>query len=203
MACARFWAKRFPKGRVIFEEGDPGDYLYVITSGQVRVYLLNADGREVTLRAYGPSEVFGELAVLDGQPRSAGASALDDVRAFALHRDDFRAMLRDNFALVEHVIGLLVERLRYTTIYAERLAFLDARGRLAAALLQLSSTDLNTDRPARLTLTQQELAGFAGATREWVNHALREFADAGLVQIERGAVIVLDRTGLRQKMSMN
>jgi CRP-like cAMP-binding protein len=195
-----FKARRFRKGQVIFGQGDIGDYLYVIASGRVRVFLLNADGREMVLRIYGPNEILGEMAVLDGGERSAGAAALDEVSAFALRRDDFLHLPQDNFALVEHVIAMLVERLRYTTVYTEHLAFLDASKRVAALLLQLASADIASEGPIRVRMTQEELANFAGATREWVNHALRDYAEAGLVQLERGAVVVLDRGGLRQKL---
>jgi CRP-like cAMP-binding protein len=122
------------------------------------------------------------------------------VRAFALRRDDFLHLLQSNFELVEHIIAMLVERLRYTTIYTEHLAFLDASKRVAALLLQLASADLASEEPIRVKMTQEELANFASTTREWVNHALREYAEAGLVQLERGAVVVLDRGGLRQKL---
>jgi CRP-like cAMP-binding protein len=199
-ACALFRERRFRKGQVIFEQGDSGDYLYVISSGRVRVYLLNPDGREIVIRIYGPGEVLGELAVLDGGLRSAGAAALDNVRAFLLGREHFLQLLREDFSMVENVIGMLVERLRYTTTYTEHLAFFDAPRRVAALLVQLSSLDSTIDGPTRIPLTQQELASFAGTTREWVNRALRDFAREELVQVERGAVIVLDRGGLRQRV---
>jgi CRP/FNR family transcriptional regulator len=99
---------------------------------------------------------------------------------------------------VEHVIQQLAERVRYNTAYSERLAFLSVPGRVAALLVQLSETSLAGEGPVRLALTQQELADFASTTREWVNRALRDFADRGLVRLERGAVVVLDRPGLRE-----
>lgn len=195
-----FRERRFRKGQVIFEQGDLGDYLYVIASGRVRVFLLNPDGREIVLRIYGPNEILGELAVLDGGLRSAGAAALDDVRAFALRREDFLQLLQTNFELVEHVIAMLVERLRYTTVYTEHLAFLDAPKRVAVLLIQLASADFAAQEPVRVQMTQEELANFASTTREWVNRALREYAESGLVKLERGAVIVLDRVGLYQRV---
>src|SRR5690606_38967286 len=133
---------------------------------------------------------FGELAVLDRAPRAASAATLDDTVTLVLLRDDFMQILRDSFPLVQHVLGLLTEMVRYNTSYAERLAFLSVPGRVAALLAQLADAADPRD-PVRLDLTQQELAAFASTTREWVNRALRDFAERGMVRLERGAVTVL------------
>lgn len=187
--------QRFRKGEIIFSQGDPGNCLFIITAGRVRIYLVSPDGREVTLRIFGPDASFGEFAVLDGAPRSGAAAAMSDVTTLILQREDFMALLKQNFTLVQHVIGMLTERLRYTTNNYEQLAFLSVPGRVAALLLQLAESSGLPD-PVRLSYTQQEIADFASTTREWVNRALREFAELGLVRNERGAVVVLDRRGL-------
>lgn len=189
--------RRFTKGELVFDQGDPGDSLFVIVSGRVRIFLASPDGREATIRILEPGTSFGELAVLDRAPRSASAVAHEDAVTLVLYRDDFMNLLRESFPLVEHVIQLLAERVRYNTAYTERLAFLSVPGRVAALLVQLADTSAPGDGPARLALTQHELADFASTTREWVNRALRDFAERGLVRLERGAVIVLDRAGLR------
>jgi CRP/FNR family transcriptional regulator, cyclic AMP receptor protein len=189
--------RRYKKGELIFDQGEPGDSLFLIVSGRVRIFLASPDGREATIRILEPGTSFGELAVLDRAPRSAGVMAHDDTVVLMLYRDDFMTLLRASFSLVEHVIQLLAERVRYNTAYTERLAFLSVPGRVAALLVQLADTALVGEGPVRLALTQQELADFASTTREWVNRALRDFADRGLVRLERGAVIVLNRPGLR------
>jgi CRP/FNR family transcriptional regulator len=189
--------RRFRKGEVIFNQGDVGDSLYVIVSGRVRIYLASPDGREVTIRILEQDTSFGELAVLDRAPRSASALALDDTCTLVLYRDDFMRLLSDSFSLVQHVLAMLTERVRYNTAYTERLAFLSVPGRVAALLVQLAEAHVPGDGPARLDFTQHELADFASTTREWVNRALRDFADRKLVRLERGAVTVLDRAGLR------
>ena len=166
----------------------------------MRIYLVSQDGREITLRIYGRGSVFGEFAVLDGEPRSTSAAAMEDLTTFLLYRDDFMELLRHNFSLVQHVISMLTERLRYTTSYSENLAFLSGPERVAALLVQLAGADPEARGPVRLDLTQQELANFASTTREWVNRALRDFAEQGLVRLERGAVIVLDRDALRRQV---
>ena len=113
-----------------------------------------------------------------------------------LQRDDLLALLRDDFELTLRIIALLTERLRYTMAYSQQLAFLSGPGRVATTLLHLASVEAQSDGPARLELTQQELADFTSTTREWVNHVLRDFAAQRLVVLERGAVIVLDRARL-------
>jgi CRP/FNR family transcriptional regulator, cyclic AMP receptor protein len=196
--CVLLKERRYRKGEVICHQGDPGDCLYIVGVGRVRIYLISADGREATLRIYGRGTAFGEFAVLDGGPRSTYAAALDDVTTFVLYRDDFLGLLRANFELVQHVIAMLTERLRYTTSYSENLAFLSAPARVAALLTQLAEVEAADRAVVRLELTQQELADFANTTREWVNRSLRDFTEQGLVRLERGAVVVLDRDGLRR-----
>jgi CRP-like cAMP-binding protein len=191
--------QRSSKGDIIFQQGDPGGCLYLIAEGRVRIFLASPDGREATVRIYGPNSAFGELSVLDGAPRSANAAALDDLVMFVLYRDDVQELLRRNFVLVQQTIGMLAERLRYTTHYSEQLAFLRAPGRVAARLAQLAYA-VELGEPARLEITQEELAAFATTTREWVNRALRDFADRGLIKLSRGSVIVLDPRGLLEQI---
>ena len=95
---------------------------------------------------------------------------------------------------------MLTERLRYTTNYSEQLAFLSVPGRVASVLLQLAGVEADPHTPAALNLTQDDLAKFANTTREWVNRSLKEFADAGLIRVERKAVTILDRAGLDRRV---
>ena len=193
--------RRYRKGEIIFHQDDPGGYLYIISAGRVRIYVAGPDGREVTLRIYGPDSNFGELSVLDGESRSASAAALDDVITYVLYREDFLNLLRENFALVQHILAILAERVRYTTNYSEQLAFLSAPGRVAALLMRLAGAEATVQPPIRLELSQQELADFANTTREWVNRALHDFAAEGLVRVERRAVVILDPAGLLARMT--
>jgi CRP-like cAMP-binding protein len=192
--------RRYHKGDTIFHQGDPGGCLYLVTSGRVRIFLNSADGREATVRFYGPNSAFGEFSVLDGEPRSASAAAVDDVTALVLYREDFMALLHRHFELVERMFVMLTERVRYTTSYSEQLAFFSVPGRVASVLLQLAGVEADPLKPAYLNLTQDDLAKFANTTREWVNRSLREFADAGLIRVERKAVTILDRAGLDRRV---
>jgi CRP/FNR family cyclic AMP-dependent transcriptional regulator len=192
--------RRYHKGDTVFHQGDPGGCLYLVTSGRIRIFLNSPDGREATVRFYGPNSTFGEFSVLDGEPRSASAAAVDDVTTLLLYRADFMGLLRQHFDLVERMFAMLTERLRYTTAYSEQLAFLTVPGRVASALLQLAGVETDLLLPARLELTQEDLAKFANTTREWVNRSLREFAEAGLIRVERKSVTVLDRAGLDRRV---
>ncbi len=198
--AARLKQQQYRKGDIIFQQGDPGLCLYIIAQGRVRVYLSSADGREVTIRIYETGSHFGEFSVFDGAPRSASAAALSNVSTFVLYRDDFLDLLRTNFDLVERVLTFLTERLRYTTTYSEHLAFLSAPARVAAQLLQLANPDAQPE-PLRLKVTQHDLAALACTSRESVNYALRDFAERGIIRIERGAVVILDPAALKDAIS--
>jgi len=189
--------RRFAAGESIFEQDDRGDCLYIIVEGVVRIYLLNPDGREMTIRVYGRGDTFGEFAVLDDKPRSASAVAVSNATTLVIYRHEFLDLMQHNFDLVTHVIEELTERLRFTTKFSQNLAFLDASGRIAAALAELATQQANGQTSVRLALTQQDLANYASVTREWTNKALRVLSEQRVVQVERGAVIVLDLERLR------
>ncbi|NJK79158.1 MAG: Crp/Fnr family transcriptional regulator [Chloroflexaceae bacterium] len=190
---------RYQRGAIIVHQGDPGGCLYLIVAGRVRIYLAHPDGREVTVRVYGKGAFFGEFSVIDAAPRSASVAALDDVLLLVLYRSDLMDVLQNNFQLVQHLLTILTERLRYTTQYSEQLAFMTAPQRVAATLLQLATAIVpDPSAPIRLELTQHELATLTNTTREWVNRSLRDFAAQQLVQVERGSVSILDQNGLRR-----
>lgn len=195
--ATRLQARSFRKGAIIFQQHDPGECLYIVAAGRVRIYLTSPEGQEITLRIYGAGSHFGEFAVLDGAPRSTSAAALSNTSTFVLYRDDFLNLLRNNFDLVQHVLAILTERLRYTTTFSENLAFLNAQQRVAAVLMQLVGGDINDD-PVRLEITQHDLAALVCVTRESVNHTLRDYAERGWVRLERGAVVVLDYAALQR-----
>ncbi len=196
--CALFRPRAFRAGEIIFHHEDPGGCLYLIHSGRVRIFLPNPDGREVTLRLFGPGDVFGELSLLDGGTRTASAQAREDTHAYLLFREDFMRLLRNQFDLVQHVIHLLVERLRYTTHYTQQLAFMSIPSRVAAALLQLASMETSAPASGHIKITQQDLANYVGTTREWVNRTLNDFVTRGWVTVQRGSVTIVNRDALKQ-----
>jgi len=196
--------RTFAKGMIIFHKDSPGQSLYIIASGKVRIFILSESGQEISVRIYGPGDVFGELSMLDGLPRSAGAVAMEKTQLLALHRDDFFALLARFPGIAECIITTLSGRVRYTTQYAESLAFLDVFGRVADRLLELADcygVDTAKGREIDLRLTQTGLASLVGTTRESVNKVLGTFRDQGLVDLDGQRITVLDRRALRRRAS--
>jgi CRP/FNR family transcriptional regulator/CRP/FNR family cyclic AMP-dependent transcriptional regulator len=201
--AGRLGKRTFARGMILFHKDSPGQTLYLIESGLVRIFVLSENGQEMTLNIHGPGECFGELSLLDGKPRSAGALALEQTVTYILHRDDFLGCLREHPLLAQRVLELLADRLRHLTAYAECLAFLDVPGRLAAALLDLAErhgTRLDDHTvEIDLRLTQTELATWIGATREMVNRALMVFRDRGWITIEGQKIRIADIKQLRER----
>jgi CRP-like cAMP-binding protein len=195
--------RTFAKGMIIFHKDSPGRSLYVIESGKVRIFILSESGQEISVRIYGCGDVFGELSMLDGLPRSAGAVAMDKTEVLTLHRDDFLALLERFPRIAPGIIATLSGRVRYTTKYAERLAFLDVYGRVAARLLELADcygVDREEGREIDLRLTQSELASLVGTTRESVNKVLGTFRDEGLIRLDGQRINILHRRGLQRRI---
>ena len=191
--------RTFARGVVIFHKGSPGNSLYLIESGKVRISVLSDSGQEITLNTHGPQECFGELALLDGLPRSASAVSLERTTCRVLERGDFLTILETHPVMVRSILALLSGRVRHATAYAESLAFLDVQSPIAATLLALADRHgiqkhgIEID----LRLTQGDLASYVAATRESVNKALGTLRDQGLVSIDGQTVTVVDAQGLR------
>jgi CRP-like cAMP-binding protein len=189
--------EHYAPGKLIFQQDDKGDCLYLIVAGYVRIFLMSDDGREITFRVYGVGDAFGEFAVLDEQPRSAGAAAIGNVVVLSIRRREFLELMRDNFDVVLSVLGMLTERLRFTTSFAQDLAFLKNTQRLAAILVQFAARARLASGITRITATQQELADYAGCSREWVNKALQTFAHYNTIVLEEGGLLVVDEQRLQ------
>jgi CRP/FNR family transcriptional regulator, cyclic AMP receptor protein len=195
--------RRFRRGEIIFHAGDPGNALYIIVSGDVKISLPSEEGDEAILATLGPGDVFGELALLDGAPRSATATALLATEAVILPREQFRELVATEPAVRDVLLASLAGELRRLTTHVEELHFLDMTGRLAARLVRLAreAAAAGADAPdgsirLRATLTQAELASMVGCTRQSVNKLLGQFADDGLVRVDREGIQVLDMAGL-------
>jgi CRP/FNR family transcriptional regulator/CRP/FNR family cyclic AMP-dependent transcriptional regulator len=194
--------RRFRRGEVIFHAGDPGDALFIIVSGEVKISLPSDEGDEAILATLHEGDVFGELALLDGAPRSATASALVATEAVVLPRDRFRELIATVPAVRDVLLSSLAGELRRLTTHVEELHFLDMTGRLAAKLVRLAreagAGPSGQGGPYRLraTLTQAELASMVGCTRQSVNKLLGQFSDDGLVRVDRDGIYVLDLDGL-------
>lgn len=199
----RLRRRAFAKGMIIFHKDSPGQTLYVIESGKVRIFILSESGQEISVRILSCGDVFGELSMLDGLPRSTGAVAVEQTEVITLHRDDFLPLLVRFPPIALAIITALSARVRYTIKYAEGLAFLDVFGRVADRLLELADCyGVNRDEGTEidLRLTQTELASLVGTTRESANKVLGAFRDQGLISLSEQRITILDRRGLQRRI---
>jgi CRP/FNR family cyclic AMP-dependent transcriptional regulator len=190
------------RGEVLFHEGDPGDRLYVIVEGKVKLGRTSGDGRENLLAILGPGEMFGELSLFDPGPRNATATAVSDAVLIRLGSEDLVTWLTGRPDVSRQLLRALARRLRRTNENLADLVFSDVPGRVAKALLDLSERfGRPTDDGLRVAhdLTQEELAQLVGASRETVNKALADFASRGWLRLEARAVVLLDIDRLRKR----
>lgn len=192
----------FPRGHVVFNEGEPGDRLYIILSGKVKVGRRSPDGRENLQMIMGPSDMFGELSVFDPGPRISSATTVTEVRAVTMDRDALRSWIADRPQIAEQLLRVLARRLRRTNNNLADLIFTDVPGRVAKQLLQLAQRFGTQEAGAvRVThdLTQEEIAQLVGASRETVNKALADFAQRGWLRLEGKSVLIADSERLARR----
>jgi len=193
---------RLERGATLFGEGDPGDRLYIVTQGKIKLGRTAADGRENILAVLGPGEMFGELSLFDPGPRTAAATAITAATLSGLGHDDLQPLLTTRPEVAERLLAALARRLRRTNEAMADLVFSDVPGRVAKALLDLSTRfGEETEDGLRVThdLTQEELAQLVGASRETVNKALADFAARGFLRLEGRAVVILDIVRLSRR----
>ncbi len=190
------------RGEILFHEGDPGDRVYVIVDGKVKLGRASGDGRENLLAILGPGEMFGELSLFDPGPRNATATAVADTTLIGLGSEDLGSWLDGRPDVSRQLLRALARRLRRTNEALADLVFSDVPGRVAKALLDLSERfGRPTEDGLRVAhdLTQEELAQLVGASRETVNKALADFAARGWLRLEARAVVLLDIERLRRR----
>ena len=186
--------RSFPAGQVILQQDALGDSLYVLIDGQVKVVLIGEDGREVILSVLGAGAVFGEMSLLDDEPRSAHVISMTPCNVLTLHRLAFRERLYASPDLCMAVLAGLSKRLRRADERIRALSLLDVNGRVAHLLLQ-QAADAGSDAFPR-RLTHQTMAELIGASRETVSRTLRHLEERGVVAINRRQVTILDRAAL-------
>jgi CRP/FNR family cyclic AMP-dependent transcriptional regulator len=195
--------RSFRSGEVIFHRDDPGQVMYVIKEGKVKICLISPDGQEISLVVFGKGDYFGELALLDGLPRSADAIALERVECYTLQRSDFHNAIMKSPKIAIRVMEILCERLRKTDQQVEELIFIDVYGRVAKKLLELSDTHgKKVDDGIRIDvrLTQQELASMVGASRESVNKVLGYFTDKHYISTDKHRITLHRVADLEQRI---
>src|SRR5947209_6285686 len=195
--------RTFRSGEVIFHRDDPGQVLYVIKEGKVKISLISPEGQEISLVVFGKGECFGEFAILDGLPRSADAIALERVECYTLQRSDFHKTIMKNPKIAIQVMEVLSRRLRTTDQMVENLIFLDVYGRVAKKLLELAdSHGSKVDNGIRIEvrLTQQELASMVGASRESVNKVMGYFTDKNFISTDKHRITLHRIADLKRRI---
>jgi len=201
--ASRGRVRSYPPGAIIFREGGPGDSLHVVVEGSVRIVVLSATGEEATVALLGPGEFVGDLALLDGRPRSASAIASLPTKTLVVTRGDFKQWLSEQPRAALALLETLSLRVRRTDEALTDLAFLDLPQRLAKRLLNLAASQAQAGaRPVppagvRLRITQSELASMLGVSRESVNKQLNQFARQGWIALGRASVTLRDPEALR------
>jgi len=190
--------RSFPAATRVFHEGDNSDACYIVKEGSFRVTREHSDGRAITLATLGPGEIFGELAMLDGDKRSASAEALTDGELLALPAGDVRSLLARHPEIALKLVAGLVRRLRAANVRLTKQSFQTVPSRVAGILAQLSREGQdNGSGEVTIRMNQTDLAQLAGTSRESVSRFLAELERAGVVRSGRGRVTVLDPPKLR------
>src|SRR5262245_23989578 len=176
--------RRFPKHKTIVEEGLPGDYMYVIREGQVKVTKLSGDGREKILELFGPGSFFGEMSLLDNSPRSASVKTLAETRILALSRSDFLGVLRRSPDIAMAVIKELTRRVRQVDEHASSLSFQRVKQRTQGLLRRLAKDEVEDGWRTTPALTHQQIADMVGTSRETVTRVVKGLKTAGWLKQE-------------------
>jgi CRP/FNR family transcriptional regulator, cyclic AMP receptor protein len=193
--------ERYPAGREIFAKGSPGQSMMAVLRGIVRVSSLSLDGKEIILRVVHPGEIFGEIAMLDGEERTGIATASEDCELLVLNRRDFMPILERHADICLILLRIVCRRLRQTSEQVEDVLFRHLESRIAKALLQLAQDSGQRDRDGvsiDLHLSQRELANFVGGSRESVNKHLQMLHRKGLIDLRKGSIMIRDLAGLEQ-----
>jgi len=201
---SRLRRRRFAKGQFIFRRDDPGASLFIIEEGIVRIGLTAPDGREVILTLLSAGDYFGELAILDGEPRSADAIALESTVLLSLQRETFLAFLEAHPRAGPLLIAAISRQVRRLTDQVHDAVFLDLQTRLARTLLKLLNPEdlANPATEPSLKLTQAQIGSMVGATRESVNKWLGFYERRGIIHREKGTIILLKTKALEEYASL-
>jgi CRP-like cAMP-binding protein len=190
--------RSYNNGAIVFSQADPGDALYGVITGKIRISASSRNGREVFLNIMEPGDTFGEIALLDGRPRTATASAIAPSALIIVTREHFLPLLEREPKLASHVIQLLCERIRWTSGLAEESALLGVPARVARRLLSLAKLHgRETPSGIELAISQEEVARFLGLSRQVVNQYLQNWKLQGRLTLGRGKIVIVDEHALR------
>jgi CRP/FNR family cyclic AMP-dependent transcriptional regulator len=189
--------RSFAKDSLIIRENDPGDALFVILAGRVKVFVADAQGREMILAHYGPGDYVGEMA-LDGQPRSASVCALEPTVCAVVARDDLRTAIRGDPDIAMRMLATLIGRARSATGNLKNLALMDVYGRVARLLLE-QDYEPGADglQWSRERLTHQEIANRVGASRDMISRIFKDLRAGGYIAVRDKRIAILRRPPAR------
>jgi CRP/FNR family transcriptional regulator, cyclic AMP receptor protein len=184
-------SRRIASGTTLFGKGDPGTALFAVVSGTVKITVPSIDGREVTFNLLHAGDIFGEIALLDGRPRTADAIAATDCELMVIERRDFLGFVHGEPKVAMKLIELLCARLRVAGTRMEEVVFLNLPAQLARLLLRLLEENAAVADKNRLSITQQKISEMLGTTRESVNKHLQTWTKRRIIALRRGAILVL------------
>ena len=183
-ACKR----TFPKGVVLVQEGDESDSFYIIESGRVKVFGSDEEGNEIIFNVKGPGSYFGEMAALDGAPRSASVETMEKSQVCVVPKSEFQRVLSQHPALALELAKCMARRMRATTRSVKSLALTDVSGRVARTLLELATEQ--DGQTCVEGLTNRDLANMVGASREMVCRIMKGLVAEGLVERDGRRLII-------------
>ena len=184
--------KHYPKNAVVLTEGEMGDSLYLIQSGKVKVFISDQEGREMILKILGPGDFFGEMSMIDKQPRSASITTLEPSVFLVLTHIAFEKCVEKVPRMATMVMRILAQRVREADRKIGTLAMMDVYGRVASTLLELAVND-NGALKVSERLSQQDLANMVGASREMVNRILKDLAERGFIAVESKSITIINQ----------
>jgi CRP/FNR family transcriptional regulator, cyclic AMP receptor protein len=200
--CRLGVTRSFPRGALLMFEHEPGERVMILLAGRVKISRLGDDGREVLLGIRDPGDLIGELAFIDGHPRSASVTALEDAQAVVIPATTFRAHLEQTPRVAVVLLEVVGRRLRDTTAKLSHASVADTIGRLSARIVELAErygTESDAGVLIALPLSQEELAAWTGASRAGVAHALQTLRELGWIKTARRSIIVRDLEALRAR----
>ena len=187
--------RSYKKANIILFEEDPGDSLFIIKEGKVKITRLSEEGKEVILSILGEGEFFGEMSLLDGEARSANVIALADSEVFVLKREEFLNILKDNHQIAISLLEELAYRIRKSDQQIEYLSLADAENRVALTLLRIAE-ESGTFKMGQVTIEelpmQQDMANMSGTSRETISRMLSEFTDKEYIDRKGKKLVILD-----------
>ena len=193
--------RRFPRGSYVIRAGEETDALYIILAGRAKVLIPDDDGNEVILSVIGPNEFFGEMGLLDDQPRSASVETMEPCEMLRITRSGFLNCLKDNFDAAMLIIRNLVRRLREADRKIESLALIDVYGRVARLLIEMAQPH-EGQWVIEKAPPKQEIARMIGASREMVSRVVKDLHDRGVIRAEKRKIYVLDRQSMGRRSAI-